>query len=131
MTKNKKESESICRRREKWTKEVDESVGSENQGQRFVDRRQATQVVKSGEKQPRALTRQCVRDNDGAWSYAWRRVTDLLQEIFHQRGAQALVILMECPRAGARVVGKSRGKNFPAMGCSDDGRGSQEALRRL
>ena len=46
MTKNKKESESICRQREKWTKEGDLGVGLENQGHRLVDRWQATQVVK-------------------------------------------------------------------------------------
>ena len=40
--KSKKESESICHRRGKWTKESDVGVGSENQGHRLVDQRQAT-----------------------------------------------------------------------------------------
>ena len=48
--KKKKESKSICRRRKKWTKEGDACVGSKNQGHRLVDRRQATRVVKSGDR---------------------------------------------------------------------------------
>ena len=46
----KKKSKRICRRREKWKKEGDASVGLENQGHRLVDRRQATQVVKFGDR---------------------------------------------------------------------------------
>ena len=43
-------AESICRRREKWRKEDDVGVGSEHQVPKLVDRRQATQVMKSGER---------------------------------------------------------------------------------
>ena len=47
-----------------------------------------------------------------------------VRDFLHRRGAQAPVILVECPHAGVRVAGKSRWQNFPATSCSNGGCGS-------
>ena len=60
-------------------------------------------------------------------------LADLLSRISVQLSSNqgAPVIMVECPRAGVRVTEKSHRKIFSARGCSYDGCGSRETLRRL